>query len=93
MPNLVIYKARALKPQTRAAVEAELGRSLRDDEDVSIIAFGAHDSPASEACSRTSQKLETYFRRTDKKTASGSDKVSEAALQRAPNIVRPKSES
>ena len=93
MPNLVIYKARALKPQTRAAVEAELGRSLRDDEDVSIIAFGAYDSPAREACSRTGQKLETYFRGTDKKTVSGSDKVSEAALQRAPKIVRPKSES
>ncbi len=37
MSNVLIHKARELKPQTRAAVEAELGRSLKDDEDVSII--------------------------------------------------------
>jgi hypothetical protein len=93
MPNVMIYKARALKPQTRAAVEAELGRSLKDDEDVSIMAFGTHDSPASEACSRAGQKLETHFNRIDKKTASGPNKVAEATMQRALNKVRPESES
>ena len=59
MPNVLIYKARTLKPQTRAAVEAELGRALKDDEDVSIMAFGTHDAPAIEARSRGSQKAET----------------------------------
>ena len=59
MPNVLIYKARALKPQTRAAVEAELGRALKDDEDVSIMAFGTHDAPAIEARSRSSQPNST----------------------------------
>src|SRR5260370_40376590 len=59
MSNVLIHKARELKPQTRAAVEAELGRALKDDEDVSIMAFGTHDAPAIEARSRGSQKAET----------------------------------
>jgi hypothetical protein len=93
MPNFMIYKARALKPQTRAAVEAELGRSLKDDEDVSIMAFGTHDSPASEAGPRAGQKLEAYCKRIDMKTASGSNRGAEAALQQALKKVRPESES
>jgi hypothetical protein len=93
MPNVLIYKARALKPQTRAAVEAELGRSLKDDEDVSIMAFSTHESPAGEAGSRAGQKLETCFKRIDKKTASVSNKVAEAALQQALKKMRPDSKS
>jgi diketogulonate reductase-like aldo/keto reductase len=93
MPNVLIYKARALKPQTRAAVEAELGRSLKDDEDVSIMAFGTHEAPAGEARSRVGQKLEAGFRRIDKKTASGSNETAEATFQQALKKVRPESES
>jgi len=36
-----------------------MGRALKDDEDVSIMAFGTHDAPAIEARSRGSQKAET----------------------------------
>jgi hypothetical protein len=39
MPNVLIHKASELRPETRAAVEAELGRSLQDGEEVSIMAF------------------------------------------------------
>ncbi len=38
MANGLIHKANELKPKTRAAVEAELGRLLKDDEAVSIMA-------------------------------------------------------
>jgi hypothetical protein len=93
MPNVLIYKARALKPQTRAAVEAELGRSLKDDEDVSIMAFGTQEAPAGEARSRAGEKLEASFRRIDKKTASGSNETGETAFQQGLKKVRPESES
>ncbi len=89
MPNVLIHKARELKPQTRAAVEAELGRSLRDDEDVSIMAFAAHEAPEGEARSRAGQKLETYFKKIDKQTASVPDDEGEAALQEALKKARP----
>jgi len=58
MPNVLIYKARSLKPQTRAAVEAELGRALKDDEDVSIMAFGTEEALTGGARPRAAQKLE-----------------------------------
>jgi hypothetical protein len=93
MPNVLIYKARALKPQTRAAVEAELGRSLNDDEDVSIMAFGTQEAPAGEARSRAGERPEAGFRRMDKKTAGESSETAEAAFQRVPKKVRPESES
>jgi hypothetical protein len=89
MPDVLIHKARELKPQLRAAVEAELGRSLKDDEDVSIMAFATHEAPTGEARSRAGQKLETYFKKIDKQTANVTDEEAEAALQEALKQVRP----
>lgn len=65
MPNVLIHKANELKPQTRAAVEAELGRPLRDDEDVSIMAFETHEAPTGEARQEAGQKLEAHLKRMD----------------------------
>ena len=89
MPNVLIHKANELKPETRAAVEAELGRSLDDDEDVSIMAFSTHDSPAGEAHIEAGQRLEAHFKRIDSQTARVPDKVAEAALSEALKKVRP----
>ncbi len=89
MSNVLINKARELKPQTRAAVEAELGRSLKDDEDVSIMAFSAHEAPEGEARVLAGQKLEFYFKRIDKQAANLADEEAEAALQEALKKARP----
>jgi hypothetical protein len=89
MPNVLLYKARELKPQTRAAVEAELGRALKNDEDVSTMAFATHEAPTGEARLRAGQKLESYFKRIDKQTANATDEDVEAALQEALKQVRP----
>jgi hypothetical protein len=89
MPDVLIHKARELKPQTRAAVEAELGRSLRDDEDVSIMALATHEAPEGEARRQAGEKLETYFKKIDKKTANVTEAEAEAALQEALKKARP----
>jgi hypothetical protein len=89
MPNVLIHKAKELKPQTRAAVEAELGRSLKDDEDVSIMAFATHEAPVGDARARASEKLESHFKKIDKKTANVAEQDAEAALQEALRNVRP----
>ena len=89
MPNVLIHKANELKPQTRAAVEAELGRSLRDDEDVSIMAFSMHDSPTGEARREAGQKLEAHLKRMDSQAAKVSDEEAEVALNEALKNVRP----
>ncbi|HKV63351.1 MAG TPA: hypothetical protein VJO16_15675 [Candidatus Acidoferrum sp.] len=80
MPNVLVYKARTLKPQTRAAIEAELGRSLKDDEDVSIMAFGTQDAATGGAGSRAGQKVGADFKKLGKKTARASDEDAEAAV-------------
>lgn len=87
MPNVLIHKANELKPETRAAVEAELGRSLADDEDVSIMAFSTHDAPSGEARAKAGERLQTYFKRIDSKSANVPDQ--EVALNEALKKVRP----
>jgi len=89
MPNVLIHKARELKPQTRAAVEAELGRALKDDEDVSIMAFATHEAPVGEARRQASDKLQSHFERVDKERRSVSEEEAETALQEALKKVRP----
>ena len=89
MPNVLIHKANELKPQTRAAVEAELGRSLRDDEDVSIMAFPTHDAPAGELRREASQKLEAHLKRIDRQAAKKSGEGTEEALNEALRNARP----
>jgi hypothetical protein len=89
MPDVLIHKARELKPLTRAAVEAELGRSLRDDEDVSIMALATHEAPEGEVRSQAGEKLEAYLEKIDKKTANVTDAEAEAALQEALKKARP----
>jgi hypothetical protein len=89
MPNVLIHKANELRPETRAAVEAELGRSLRDDEDVSIMAFSMHDSPKGEARREAGNRLEAHLQRIDAQTAKGSPEETEAALDEALKKARP----
>jgi hypothetical protein len=89
MPNVLIHKANELKPQTRAAVEAELGRSLKDDEDVSIMAFSTHDSPSGEAHREAGQKLKAYLKRIDSQSTKVSDEEAESDLNEALKNVRP----
>jgi hypothetical protein len=88
MANVLIHRANDLKPATRAALEAELGRALADDEDVSIMAFASHDSPAGEARDNARKKLEGYLHKTDNRSASSPDDA-ERALGEALRHARP----
>jgi len=88
MANVLIHKANELKPQTRAAVEAELGRLLKDDEAVSIMAFSMHEAPSGDARRKAAQKLQSHLQRTDK-SGKTSEKQTEAALQEALKHARP----
>jgi hypothetical protein len=89
MRSVLIHKANELKPQTRAAVEAELGRSLKDDEDVSIMAFSPHEAPTGEARREAGQKLEEYFKRIDSCSSKVTDEEAESALGESIKKVRP----
>jgi len=87
--NVLIHKANDLKPQTRAAVEAELGRSLQDDEDVSIMAFSTHEAPAGEARREAAGKLQAHLKKVDGRTSQASQREADEALDEALKNVRP----
>jgi hypothetical protein len=89
MANVSIHKASELRPQTRAAVEAELGRSLQDDEEVSIMAFAPHEAPTGEARREAGHKLQEHLNRIDQKTKGVPEEEIEEALNEALRNVRP----
>ncbi len=89
MPDVLIHKASEMKPQTRAALEAELGRALRDDEEVSIMAFEPHAAPAGEARSQAARGLVEHLKRIDEKTKNVPDREMEETLDEAHRSVRP----
>jgi hypothetical protein len=89
MRSVSIHRARELKPQTRSAVEAELGRELRDDEDVSIMAFSNHEAPAGEAQRAAKAKLAEYFSRVDARENAPSEADVDAAVAEAMKDLRP----
>jgi len=100
MPDMLIHKANELKPQTRKAIEAEFGRALRDDEEISIAArasegapapssASAFDSPAESAHSAALRRLEAHYARMDEKTADIPEEEIEQILLEAIRSVRP----
>jgi len=83
MPNVLIHKASELKAETRVALEAELGRSLQDDEKVSIMTFVPHAAPTGEARTEAGRKLQDHFNRIDQKLKGAPEEEAEEALDEA----------
>lgn len=90
MPNALVHKASELKAETRAALEAELGRSLQDDEEVSIMAFVPHAAPTGGAHAEAGDKLQDHFNRMDQKLKGIPEEEAEEALDEAIRNVRPR---
>ena len=89
MPNVLIHKASELKAETRVALEAELGRLLQDDEEVSIMAFVPHAAPTGAARTEAGHKLQDHFNRIDQKLKGAPEEELEEALGEAIRNVRP----
>ena len=70
-------------------MEAELGRSLLDGEQVSIMAFAPHEAPTGEARAETAFQLQQHLKRIDHATKSGPEEETEKALNEAIRTVRP----
>ena len=83
MANVLIHKASELKAETRVALEAELGRLLQDDEEVSIMAFAPHAAPTGEARTEAGRKLQDHFHRIDQKLKGVPEEETEGALNEA----------
>ena len=89
MANVAIHKADELTPATKAVVEAELGRPLRGDEEVSIMAFTPHEAPEGEARREAVGHLQEHLKRIDQITASIPSQEMEDILSEAIRNARP----
>ena len=89
MNSVVIHKAGDLKPETRVALEAEFGRSLREDEQVSIMAFSAHTALSEAEHRAVVLRLERHFEEADQKTRDIPEDEWEEILLEAINSTRP----
>ena len=58
MPDLRSYKARDLEPDSRTVVERLLGRSLREDEEVTVMAAARRPLPAEPARQAAGKRLD-----------------------------------
>jgi hypothetical protein len=57
MENIAVNMARDLSEPARAAIEGILGRTLSDDEQVSVLAFGAHAAPVGAVRAESARRL------------------------------------
>ena len=89
MPSLLVHRASELKIETRAALEAELGRSLQDDEEVSIMTFAPPIAPTGESRRKAGRNLQDHLDRIDQKLKGAAPEESEEALDEAIRSVRP----
>lgn len=89
MPDVLVHKASDLKPQTRAAIEAEFGRALRDDEEISIATRLPSETAAGNSQIAALRRLEAHYSGMDEKTNGIPEQEIEQILIEAIRSVRP----
>jgi hypothetical protein len=90
MENVSINLARDLPASARSAVENLLGRSLRDDEEVSIMALDPHPAPSGEARRSSAERLRGALDQLALKAQDVADGEFDDAVDEAMNHIRPR---
>jgi hypothetical protein len=90
MENVSINLARDLPASARSAVEDLLGRSLRDDEEVSIMALDPHPAPSGEARRASAERLRSTLDQLAHRAQDVADGEVDAAIDEAMNRIRPR---
>ncbi|MGH9433529.1 MAG: hypothetical protein ACRD3T_18520 [Terriglobia bacterium] len=87
MQNNVIHKVHELSPDAREAIERVLGRPLREEEEVSIMAFAPHEAPEGRDRQTLARKLEQRIKKTTKRVKNAPDEQVEEVINEAVNHV------
>jgi hypothetical protein len=90
MQNIAINLASSLSPSARAAIEGILGRTLNDDEHVSIHSLSPHAAPVGEARRAAAVRLTAALDAMDARALPVSAEEFEAAVDEAMNHIRPR---
>ena len=90
MENVSIDLARDLPASARSAVENLLGRSLCDDEEVSIMALDPHPAPSGKARRVSAERLRGALDQLALKAQDVADGEVDDAVDEAMNHIRPR---
>ena len=89
MQNVSIQKAEDLSPEVKAALESLLGRPLDIDEEISVMAFRAHDSPQGPVRQQLTARLNEMMDVTAERGKQSSDGEIDEILDEAMRSARP----
>ena len=89
MQQSSLHSAKKLPLPVRIALEQLLGRTLNDNEEVSIRAYQPHEAPSVEQQRAVAVELRGLFARIDEKAKDLSSNEQEEILDEAIRSVRP----
>jgi hypothetical protein len=89
MDNIAVNMAGDLSRTVRAAIEDMLGRTLRDDEQISVMALHPHAAPTGPDRSASAARLKEAMDGLDAKALPADPQDLEEAFDEAMNHVRP----
>ena len=89
MEQSALHSARRLSPPVRSALEQLLGRTLSDNEAISVRAYQPHEAPSLEQQQAVADELRRYFAEIDEKTKDIPENEQEEILDEAIRAVRP----
>jgi hypothetical protein len=89
MQQSSLHSARGLSPDVRNALETLLGRTLKDDEAISVRAYQPHEAPAAEQQRRAVRGLEQYFTKIDQRLKDVPEDQLDEMVDEAIRSVRP----
>lgn len=90
MENVSINWARDLPASARIAIESLLGRSLRDDEEVSIMSLDPHAAPLGEERRASAERLKGALDQLAHQSRDVAAEEFEEAVDDAMNHIRPR---
>ena len=89
MQQSSLYSARWLSPDVRNALETLLGRTLSDEEAVSVRPYQPHEAPAIEQERSAVRGLEQYFAKIDQRLRDIPEDELDETIDEAIRSVRP----
>ena len=89
MEQSSLHSARKLPQPIRIALERLLGRTLSDNEAISVRAYQPYEAPSPEQQRQLTGELHSHFARIDERTKDIPDSEREEILDEAIRSVRP----
>jgi hypothetical protein len=84
-----LHNSRKLSPVVKQALESLLGRTLKDQESISVRTYEAHEAPSDEVREAALRRLKKHFAQVDEQLKDAPKEEHENAIEEALRSVRP----